>query len=218
MLTYKTGGAGADFQPLAAGTYIGICDMVVDVGIQPGIGMYPKPKRQVFIRWQFPAERVEFERDGKKQSGPAVLGKTYTASMNEKANLRQDLEGWRGKSFTDEEAEAFDVSGILGKACMITVTHTQKGDKTYANVTGVGKLMKGIDPKTLVPEIAPIYYAPDNTSTYKQLPEWLQKKIDGQIVEEKSQQEQSSGQPDDRSFITDEDLPAEMFDASDVPF
>lgn len=183
-LTYKTGGGGADFAPLPAGTYIGICDMVVDVGVQPGSGMYPKPKRQVFIRWEFPAERVDFERDGKKQSGPAVLGKTYTASMNEKATLRHDLESWRGMAFTDEQAEAFDVASILGKPCMINVTHTQKGDKTYANVTSVGKLMKGVDAKTLIPEITPIYYAEDNTTAYKQLPEWLRKKIDGQILAE----------------------------------
>lgn len=192
--------------------------MVVDVGVQPGSGMYPKPKRQVFIRWEFPAERIDFEKDGQKKSGPAVLGKTYTASMNEKANLRHDLENWRGQSFTDEQAEAFDVSGILGKPCMITVTHTQKGDKTYANVASVGKLMKGIDAKTLIPEIAPVYYAPDNVSTYKLLPEWLQKKIDGQIVEEKAPANTDSEPAPDRTFITDEDLPPEMFDASDVPF
>lgn len=210
-LTYKTGGAGADFAPLPAGTYIGICDMVVDVGIQPGSGMYPKPKRQVFIRWEFPAERIDFERDGKKQSGPAVLGKTYTASMNEKANLRHDLESWRGMAFTDEQAEAFDVSSILGKPCMINVTHTQKGDKTYANVTSVGKLMKGVDAKTLIPEITPIYYAEDNTTAYKQLPEWLRKKIDGQIIEkpapESQDQEPMGNQLDDGSFISDEDIP-----------
>ena len=93
-------GAG-DFEPVAAGTHIAICDMVVYLGVQPGSGMYPKPKPQVFIRFELPNERIDFEKDVKKMNGPAVIGKRYTASMNEKATLRKDLEGWRGKSFTD---------------------------------------------------------------------------------------------------------------------
>lgn len=181
-LNYSAKTSAGNFEPVAAGTHIAICDMVVDLGVQPGSGMYPTPKRQVFIRFEFPNERMEWEKDGKKLTGPAVLGKTYTASMNEKANLRRDLGSWRGKSFTDEEAEAFDVSAILGKSCMVSITHTAKGEKTYANITGLLKLMKGIDPKTLLPEIPPIYYGPDDTTKYALLPEWLQKKIDTQII------------------------------------
>jgi hypothetical protein len=184
--------------------------------------MYPKPKRQVFIRFEFPNERIDYEKDGKKLNGPAILGKTYTASMNEKANLRHDLESWRGKSFTDEEAEQFDVSAILGKACMISILHVEKGEKTYANITSLGKLMKGIDAKTLLPEIPPIYYGPDNDSSYQQLPEWIRKKIDGQIINEpKPEAKQTGNELSDGSFITDDDLPAEMddnFNDDQIPF
>ena len=131
--------------------------------------------------------------------------------MNEKANLRHHLDSWRGKAFTDEEAEAFDVSTVLGKPCMLTVMHTQKDGKTYANITGIGPLPKGISAKTIIPEITPILYAqPDNTATYQMLPERLRKKIDGQIMTEKPSSDPDEDHPLDsysEAEITDDDRP-----------
>lgn len=204
---------GADFAPVPAGTHIAVCDIVADLGVQPGSALYPAAKRQVYLRFELPNERIDFEKDGKKQNGPAVIGKTYTASMNEKANLRKDLENWRGQAFSDIEAEQFDVASVLGKPCVIGVTHSQKGDKIYANITSIGRLMKGVNPKSIIPEIAPLLYSEDSQASYKQLPEWLQKKIDGQIVPEKSKQQEADPDSDayqDGSYdpeITDDDIP-----------
>ena len=207
-LTYKTGGSAGDFEPVPAGSHIAVCDIVADIGLQEGSQLYPKAKQQVYIRFELPNERIEFEKNGKKQTGPAVIGKTYTASMNEKANLRHHLESWRGKQFTDEEAESFDVSAILGKPCMLTVMHSQKDGRTYANIASIGPIPKGISAKTIIPEITPILYAaPDNVSTYGSLPEWLRKKIDAQIIQEPvSQDEPPAGTTEDFQ-ITDEDIP-----------
>ncbi len=212
-LNYKAGSA-ADFEPVAAGSHIAICDIVADIGLQPGSGLYPKPKRQVVIRWNIPAEQIEYEKDGKKMSGPAVIAKRYTASMNEKANLRHDLESWRGKQFTDEQAEAFDVSAILGKPCMINVIHRDKDGKTYANISGVGAIPKGMDSKTLISSIPPVFYGPDDTSKYLALPDWIKKLIDGQIImagskttDPDAEPEMQGNQTDDGSYITDEDIP-----------
>jgi hypothetical protein len=218
-LNYPAKASAGDFEPVPAGSHIAVCDIVADIGLQPGSGMYPQPKNQVYIRFEIPAERVEFEKDGKKQVGPAVIGKTYTASMNEKANLRHHLESWRGKGFTDEEAEAFDVSAILGKPCMLTVMHTQKGEKTYANIASIGGLPKGISPKTIIPELTPIFYhGVQNPSTYQALPEWLRKKIDGQIIIEKKEEQQTGNRLDDGTFISDDDLPPMQDDDDSIPF
>lgn len=206
-LTYKTNAGAGDFEPVPAGSHIAVCDIVADIGLQPGSALFPKPKRQVYIRWQLPNERIDFEKDGKKQVGPAVVGKTYTASMNEKANLRHHLESWRGKQFTDDEAENFDVSAILGKPCMITVMHTQKGDRTYANISGIGPLPKGISAKTIVAEGNTLFYADNETANYKLLPEWLRKKIDGQISPPAVAGEPSQNGNNDAMEITDDDIP-----------
>jgi hypothetical protein len=207
-LNYKTGGGGADFEPVPAGSHIAVCDIVADIGLQEGSALYPKPKQQVYIRFELPNERIEFEKDGKKIVGPAVIGKAYTASMNEKANLRHHLESWRGKQFSDEEAESFDVSAILGKPCMLTVMHTQKDGRTYANIAGVGPIPKGISAKTIIPEITPILYAaPDNTKTYGSLPKWLQERIDKQIITEPPATDRPPETSGNDFEITDDDIP-----------
>lgn len=212
-LTFKVNASAGDFDPAPAGSHLGVCDMVVYLGVQPGSGLFPAPKPQVYIRFELPNARIEFEKDGKKQEGPRVIGNNYTASMSEKANLRKVLESWRGKKFTDPEAESFDVSAILGKSCLLMITQTAKGDKVYSNISAIGAVPKGMEAKA--PEIKPIYYGPDNTSTFEMLPKWLQDKIAGQIVPLQKQEKQTNGSDDEppvssydnNTEITDDDIP-----------
>lgn len=178
-MNFSAKGGGEDFKRVPAGTHLAVCNLVADVGVQPGSGMYPDPKHQIYVRWEIPGERTEYEKDGKKVEGPMTIGRFYTASMGSKSNLRKDLESWRNKAFTDEEAEAFDVGSILGKACLLNVVNTEKGEKTYANVKGVSGLIKGMEaPRAENPLL---YYADDDKRKYDELPKWLKDKIDGQI-------------------------------------
>ena len=174
-MTFSAGGGG-DFKRLEPGTHPAVCDMVVLMGYQPGSAQYPKPKLKVYIRWQVPGERTDDDR-------PMVVGATLTASMNEKAQLRVLLEGWRGKKFSDEEAEAFDVAKLIGQPCMVSVVEKESGGKTYSNVASVSKLPKGLPAPALEGD-ALVYWNRNDAAdqqVFRKLPEWLQKKIDAQI-------------------------------------
>ena len=71
------------------------------------------------------------------------IGRTFTASMSEKANLRKLIESWFGKKFPNDEAAAdFDCTKLLGYKCLLNVTHTEKGQKTYANVANATPIPK----------------------------------------------------------------------------
>jgi hypothetical protein len=214
--------SSANIDPVPSGSHIAVCDIIAFLGVQPGTGLYPKPKPTIYLRFQLPNERVEFEKDGKKQSGPRMIGNCYTFSMHEKANLRHLLESWRGQQFTDEQAADFDISTALGGPCMLMVMQSQKGQKIYSNISGIGPLPKGINPKTIIVEGTPVLYGPENTSTYKLLPNWLQEKIDHQILKEPEPKEGEPAPPPrgdtwdgseprndgfDSSLITDDDIP-----------
>jgi hypothetical protein len=138
-------------------------------------------------------------------NGPAVIGQFFTASMNEKANLRKLLHSWRGSTFTDEEAEGFDVSSILGKACLLTVVENRKGDKVYSNIGGIGPLPKGM--QAPIAEMVPILYCDSNPSTHSCLPEWLRKKIDGQLIKEQLQTQPDHSPDYEPLETTDDDIP-----------
>lgn len=177
-------GGGSDFTPVPEGTHFAVCDMVVDIGRQKTTYMGDTTiKPQVYIRWQIPAERTEWtDGDGVKREGPMVIGKTYTASLGEKANLRKDLQAWRGKAFTEEELRKFDISKLLAAPATISVTHKPKeSGGVYANVTSIGGLPKGMDKPQV--EGDPIIYGAEDTGAYDKLPKWLREKIDHQVTE-----------------------------------
>lgn len=188
-------GGGGDFSPMPSGNHVAVCNMVVDLGKQRTVSqMYgEKVKHQVWIRWETPDESITWtDRDGNEQTGPRVIGKTYTVSLHENANLRADLESWRGRPFTAEELEGFDLSKLLGVPCMVNVTQVQKNGKTYANVAAVTPLPKALRENPPKSQIGLLLYD-DEHNTYDELPEWLQKKIDAQIIEGSTTTNYSNG-------------------------
>jgi len=178
-------GGGGDFKPVPQGTHLAICNMVVDLGKQRKEWQGQERVRpEIFIRWELPNERLEWtDKDGHPKEGPMVIGQTYTLALNDRANLRRDLEAWRGRAFTPDELKGFDVAKLLGKPCMVTVTHNEKQGRIYANVSGVAGLPKGIE-KPERTEIDPILYDDEHPDAWNHLPEWLQKKIDAQVKDE----------------------------------
>lgn len=191
---------GGDFKRAPAGSHIAVCNLVADCGIQPGSQAFPSPKRKLYIRFEIPAERVEYEKDGKQVEGPLTIGSFYTASMNEKATLRKHLEGWRGKKFGDDEAAAFDVSALLGKACMLSVVESESGGKTYANIAGIGSMPRGVpSPKAENPLL--YFDAESSPDDLDSLPKWLREKIEAQLNPGKPGAHESHASNDDGSDI-----------------
>lgn len=175
--------ASADFAVVPAGNHVAICNAVIDLGLQPGSRMYPDPKPQVYIRFELPQERVEYVKDGQQIEGPMSVGRTFTASMSEKANLRKFVESWRGAKFTDAQAGDFDFRKLIGQRCLLNVTHTEKEGKVYANISTATPLPKGMQSAEAQHNPSLFYdlSAPDQRA-FAQLPQWLQEKIGKRIV------------------------------------
>jgi hypothetical protein len=173
---------GRDFKPMPAGVHLAICNAVVDLGIQQTTYKgEAKSQHQVYLRWEVPDETVEYEKDGRKVVGPATIGRTYTLSLSEKANLRKVLENWRGKPFTADELKGFDITNVAGKCCQIMVQHDTRSDKTYANVTGVMGVSRDQAPRAreLKPANGVLVYALDDhdPQAFDALPKWIKEKL-----------------------------------------
>lgn len=175
---------GGDFTPVPQGTHTAICNMVVDLGLQNSTYQgQARVRHECFIRWELPNERIEYERDGQKVNGPMSIGKTYTLSLGEKANLRKDLEAWRGKAFTEAELKGFDLFNLLGHACQLSVIHEDKGGKTYANIKSVAGWPKGIAKPDKI-ENPLLRFSGEDKDDYDNLPKWVKEKLSKQITEE----------------------------------
>lgn len=199
IMASDTGGGG-EFKIVPSGNHVAICNMVIDLGNQRTEYMgETKTKHQIYIRWELPNERLNWtDKDGNDREGPMTTGKTYTLSLHENAALRADLENWRGRRFTEEELKGFDVAKLLGVPAMVSVTHAEKNGRTYANVSGVAGLPKGM-PKP-EPENALIIYDDEHLSAFENLPEWLRTKIQAQIIEQQKAAPQYHDLDDDVPF------------------
>lgn len=134
MATKVSGASGKEFTPAPEGAHQAVCVDVIDRGLMDTPW---GQKRKLDIRWQISEDMP----NGK----PFLVSKRYTASLNEKATLRKDLESWRGKAFSEDELEEFDVDVLIGVNCLVNVAHNQdaKG-RTWANVLSVTPLVKGM--------------------------------------------------------------------------
>lgn len=209
---------GKHTPPIPAGVYHAICVGVIDVGTpsQP-IGNFPA-RRKVKITWELPHERIQMERDGKGVDLPRVISKDYTLSTDKKANLRHDLEAWRGRPFTADEVKEFEVANVIGANCQINVVHkpSADGSKVYANVSTIMPLPKGGE--KLKPESPTIVFdIPESLPvTFPQgLPDWIKNQImaSEEYQELTNPQRSVSAGPTDRQMANQDDTPP-----PEVPF
>jgi hypothetical protein len=138
MPIIATGGDSKTFTPAPEGTHQAVCVDVIDKGMLPNKFKEGALQRKVDIAWEID----EVRDDGKR----FVVYKRYTLSLNEKANLRHDLESWRGRAFTFDELAGFDVETVKAANCLVNIQHkkSQDGSRTYANVISIAPLIKGM--------------------------------------------------------------------------
>ena len=133
------------------GSIQGVLAEVVDLGIVTT--EWKGEKRQVH-RCMLTFEINEtIERDGHDQR--MIVSRTFTASLNEKAALRHFLEGWRGKTFSDEELAGFDLEKLVGINAILSLVHNTSDNKTYCNIDSAAALLKGMEKLSLSDDYLP---------------------------------------------------------------
>jgi hypothetical protein len=165
----------SDFKPVPDGTHLGICYRVIDLGTQSTTFKgEAKRAHKVLLTWELPQELMD---DGR----PFMISQSYTWSMHEKATLRKSLEAWRGMAFTERDfgPTGFDIKNVLGKACTLSVVHTAKDGNTYANISSIGKVMKGIAVPERVNPLVYLWLVPErwDAKVFSELSANLQAKI-----------------------------------------
>lgn len=168
-------GTDREFEKLDPGTYVAVCTAQVGIAWQE---THYGEKEQIKVRFEVPSERITYEKDGVEVEGPMVIWKTYTASLNEKSNLRKDLVAWRGRDFSKDELAGFDIGAIVGKPCQIVVVHREGNDgRTYANVQSVTGIPKGYKAPRAEGDLIDFNPYSFTTSEFEALPEWLRERV-----------------------------------------
>jgi len=197
---------GNSIEPIEAGNHHGVCVAVIDLGTQYN-ERFQKEQPKVMITW----ELVDFPIESDNGDGFRLISREYTAVLSEKSNLYADLISWRGRDFTPEELEGFNVKNVLGANCLVNVVNITKNNKTYSNVTTVAKLPKGMTAKKGTYQL--IYDMDEDVENIPEgVPDWIKDKI------KKSREWIAFANPQDSDepAVTDEDAAANVED--DTPF
>ena len=151
-LIVSANGGGKDFEMHPAGVYPVRCTRIIDLGTQDG-EWEGKAKKTHKIRFAFESNQLMTE--GEFEGQPFLITTSYTASLGEKAKMRKDLQSWRGRPFTPQELEQFDLKNVLGKACYVNIIHSEpnKQGKVYANIGAIMPLPAGVAANKAVGEL-----------------------------------------------------------------
>jgi hypothetical protein len=137
------------------GRYHGICVAIIDRGTITGVYQgRPTIGRKVQVTFELPTV------GNSKTGNPLKVNQLYTASMHPKAKLRKDIENWKGKAMSDDEANQFDFSWMLGRQCLIDVGQNVKGDSVYATVERILPIADGTALRHAVND--PVFFSLDN--------------------------------------------------------
>jgi len=130
---------GPSFESCPSGMHLARCYRIIDMGTQKSEYMgQVKYLHKIMLCWEVHGTDETGAPLKMSDGRPFAIFKNYTLSWSEKANLRLDLQSWRGKPFSQEEMRRFDLKNILGAWCMVNVIERQGNDgKTYTNVQSV---------------------------------------------------------------------------------
>jgi len=132
---------GPQYTPHPEGQFTAVCVDVINMGER--IREWEGHKK---IQ---PSVVLVFATGERREDGTlAVITPEFNNSMHAQATLRKFLEGWRGKSYTEEEAKrGVPLHKLTGAPCLMTIEHkTSAGGRTYAIAhvpTPLPKAMKG---------------------------------------------------------------------------
>jgi len=191
---------GGDFTPIPEDLHLAICYGIWDIGTQFS-ERWEKSIHKVVVVWEIPSCRGEFEKDGKMENLPRAISKRYRISLHKKADLRKDLESWRGKKFTEEELKGFDLKRLLGVPCQIQVLHNKVDEKIFANIAAITKAPTGTK---LSPENPLKFFSfEDGMEIPTGTPQWITDLI-------KNSEEYKGVQHDDHAYSDSRDSPDEV--------
>lgn len=123
-----------EFRNPDAGSYLGRCISVVDLGHQKTVwDGVEKMAHKLILNFELFGDDSQgpLEIEGK----PLVVYKRYTYSNHEKSGLIADLKGWFGKVELPLNFE-----NLLGKFALVNVVHNEYQGKTYANISGLAQV------------------------------------------------------------------------------
>lgn len=131
---------------------------------------------KIRLTWELPNKTHVFKEGDKPK--PFTISREFTFSMGPKSNLRPIVEGIIGTSLKDEEANNFDLNEVLGKPCLISVSHEEGQSGVYAAVKSCTPIIEGMTCPPQINETKVLDYSKWDQEYFDSLPDFIKEKIE----------------------------------------
>jgi len=193
-------GSGKAFEKHPEGQATVVCTKIIDKGtvFSP---VKNKDVHKILLYFESSKLMTEGEYSGK----PFLLFASFNYSMFQNSAMCKFIEQWRGKKFkTQEEADDFDISKVLGNGGFVNVEHN--GD--FVNISSIMPIPEGMTQPIPVGDMLIWDFDAPKMAVFEKLSESIQK----QLKQAKEWRDFSEkGQP------SESENPADGMD-SEIPF
>lgn len=207
---------GSNIEKLENGVYTAISSMFIDLGMQVN-EKFNKTQRKFMLVWDIIGEEIEI--NGKMFT--RTISREYSYVLGDKSNLKRDLQAWRGKPFTQEELDGFDLTNIMNKPCQLQIIKEEKNGNVYNNISSIMSLAKGVTIEPLTDVKIFDIEKQESFALWEFIPSWIQEKIKKALNFESSglkifvdQYEEHKKQLESQN----QDSNLESFNGDDLPF
>jgi hypothetical protein len=148
MPIIATAGSGSTFTPHPEGAFPAVCADIHDLGmVEVTYKDVTKSQHKIDIYFYCGEDKQENGKPVLLDGKPVRLfvRSRFTLTLDERGRLRPFLESWRGKKFTADELNGFDVERLIGAPAFLQVLHNENNGTTYANIQSIMKLPKGAE-------------------------------------------------------------------------
>jgi len=204
---------------MPSGIKFAVCVGVYDLGTHFD-RMYDKERHSGVFIFEVPSERITITKDGEDKDLPRQISNRYTLSLGEKANLRRDLESWRGRGFSEEELDGFNILAVLGAPCQLLITHKEKQGAKYptARIGNIMSMPKGVAPAIAESDLRTFSFE-DGYEIPEGTPKWIIQEIQTSNEWIGKDAEQPAEETPEGSLLGDDDASAGAVPPSDeIPF
>lgn len=128
----------SNFVPVPTGMHLARCYRIIDLGTQESTYMGAVKKlHKVMLSFEVHSEDGQGKPTKTSGGDPMTVSKNFTVTLQDKSTLRKDLQTWRGRDFTTEELNGFELKNVLGHWAMISVVETENNGQTYTNIANI---------------------------------------------------------------------------------
>lgn len=131
-------GESKEFEKHPAGYTTGVCTRVIDKGT------HWNEKKQTFQRKiMLGFESDKLMQEGEFKGEPFLLFANFNYSMYQNAHLCGFIEDWEARKFhSQDEADAYDLSKLIGKPAFMNIIHSDDGK--WTNIQTIGPVPEGM--------------------------------------------------------------------------